>query len=70
MQYRVRFTGDDDLPTGVDWVIVAETPDGLGPFLFVRESAVGAELFSEAWTAWESRRAYSSSSSLPAASNA
>jgi hypothetical protein len=66
MQYQVRFIGDEDLP-GATWVIVPRTPDGLGPFLFIRESAVSAELLTQTWQAWQD---YLSSSSLPAASNA
>ena len=52
MQYRVRFVEDDDLP-GASWAIVPKTTDGLGPFLFVRESAVSADLLSECWEAWQ-----------------
>lgn len=65
MQYRVRFVGDNDLP--VDWAIAVGT-GGDGPYLFVKESAVSADLFTRAWRAWQSY--CSSSSSLPTASNA
>lgn len=71
-QYRVCFVEDDEFPAGVEWAIVPRTPDGLGPFLFVRESAVTGAALSDAWRAWQryERGAYSSSRNLPAASNA
>lgn len=53
MQYRVRFVEDDQLPTTVDWVIVNRTEDGIGPFLFIKESRVSGELLTEAWRAWQ-----------------
>lgn len=75
MRHQVRFVGDTELPSSVDWIIVNRTTDGLGPFLFVKRSAVNAQTLTAAWRAWQQRdsrrpRRYSLLNTLPAAAKA
>lgn len=62
MGYRVEVIGDDDLPPGTEWAVARV---GARCYLFVRPGPIPCDAVRAA-----ERMAYSSSSILPAASNA
>ncbi|HET6628514.1 MAG TPA: hypothetical protein VFG91_01940 [Woeseiaceae bacterium] len=50
-EYHIEFVGDDELPTGIDWMFIERARDAL--WLFVRESALPSpHLWMAAWAAY------------------
>lgn len=49
VRYMIRFTDDDALPTGHDWMLI-RMPDAY--FFFIRRSGVTEEALMEGWAAY------------------
>lgn len=49
VRYTIRFTDDDALPTGHDWMLI-RTPDAY--YFFIKRSGVTEDALMEGWAAY------------------